>query len=150
MAVITTDPLWMQNLDYSAGEDRILIDALWGQGVVGAGDLRVTQRAAGTNMSVDVAAGHVVIPGTSALEQGAYLCRLPAVQNITLDPAPSVGTTRYDILVAEVRDGQVDLGPNNDWQIRPISGTAASTPVEPTLPDNCVPLSRITVASGTA
>jgi hypothetical protein len=151
MTLTGTDPLWMQNVTYDGNEDRWLMEALASDGVVNAGDCKVTQRAAGTNMSVDVAAGLVFVPGTdNPLTQGTYLCRLQAVANVTLDAAPSAGTSRYDLIVAEVRDGQVNLGPNHDWQLRAIKGTAASTPVEPTLPPSCVVLARVTIASGTA
>jgi hypothetical protein len=151
MTLTETDPLWMQNVLYDGNEDRWLMEALASDGIVNAGDLKVTQRAAGTNMSVDVAAGMIFVPGTdNPLTQGTYLCRLPSTKNVTLDAAPSAGTSRYDIIVAEVRDGQVNLGPNHDWQLRAIKGTAASTPIEPTLPPSVVPLARVTIASGTA
>lgn len=145
-----TDPLWMQNLSYDAGEDRQFIAAVFQDGVVGPTDLKVVQRAAGTNMSVDVGAGTVAIPGTDGLEQGTYLHRYDAVTNVVLDPAPSVGTTRYDLIVAEVRDAQVNLGANNDGRIRAVAGTAASSPVEPAVPASSVVLARVTVAHNTA
>jgi hypothetical protein len=46
----------------------------------------VAQRAAGANMSVDVAAVSVVIPGTDDLEQGKYLGRSSAVTTLPSPP----------------------------------------------------------------
>lgn len=150
MPVIATPPLWMQNLPYSASADRSALSAIFDAGVVGAGDLLVAQRAAGTNMSVDVAAGYVAVPGTTAVDQGTYLCYNPAPVNVSLDPAPSAGTSRYDLIIAQVRDAQADLGANNDWQITVVTGTAASTPTEPSIPDSSVILARVVVFSTTA
>jgi hypothetical protein len=144
------DPIFQQNLSFSATELRALPAAVFRSGVINAADLKVVQRAAGTNMSVDVAAGAVAVPGTDAVGQGTYLCTNTAVANVSIGAAPSAGTTRLDLIVAEVRDGDVNAGPNNDWLISVIAGTAASTPVEPTVPDSCVQLARVTVASGTA
>lgn len=144
------DPIFQQNLSFSATELRALPAAIFRGGVINAGDLKVAQRAAGTNMSVDVAAGPVAVPGTDAAGQGTYLCTNSAVLNVTIGAAPSAGTTRYDLIIAEVRDGDVNAGANNDWVIRPVVGTAASTPVEPATPVSSVVLARVTVASGTA
>jgi hypothetical protein len=148
--VTLNDPLFQQNLSYSATEDRALATAVFRGGVILATDLKVVQRAAGTNMSVDVAAGAVAVPGTDAVGQGTYLCTNTAVVNVTIGAAPSAGNTRLDLIVAEVRDGDVNAGPNNDWLISVVAGTPASTPTEPAVPDSCVQLARVTVASGTA
>lgn len=144
------DPIFQQNLTYSATEVRALPAAIFRGGVIGAGDLKVAQRAAGTNMSVDVAAGAVAVPGTDAVGQGTYLCTSTAVENVTIGAAPSAGNTRLDLVVAQIRDGDVDAGPNNDWIITVVAGTPASTPVEPTAPDSCVVLARVSIASGVA
>jgi len=144
------DPVFQQNLSFSATELRALPAAVFRGGVINAGDLKVVQRAAGTNMSVDVAAGQVAVPGTDAVGQGTYLCTSTAVENVTIGGAPSAGTTRLDLIVAQVRDGDVNAGPNNDWIISVVAGTAASTPSEPTAPASSVVLARVSVASGTA
>lgn len=144
------DPLWQQNLSYSGTEDRTLAAAIFRGGVISAGDLKVTQRAAGTNPSVDIAAGVCAIPGTDAVGQGTYLCSNTAVVNLSIGAAPSAGNIRLDLVIAEVRDADVNAGANNDWQLRVVAGTPASTPTEPSLPVSAIPLALVTVASGTA
>jgi len=148
--VTFADPIFEQNLSYSATEVRALPAAIFRGGIISAGDLKVVQRAAGTNMSVDVAAGVAAIPGTDAVGQGTYICTSTAVENLSIGAAPSAGNTRLDLIIAEVRDADVNAGANNDWQLRVVAGTPASTPTEPSLPVSAIPLALVTVASGTA
>ena len=140
-------PLWEQNDTYSATQDRQLIDALWSAGVVGVSDLIVSQRGAGANMSVDVAAGSAVVAGTDTTGQGKYLCKSDAVVNVSLATAPSTGQTRIDLIIAQVRDSDAIGGANNDWQIVAVTGTAATTgtQVAPATPASSLVLAQITV-----
>ena len=56
------DPIWLQNAVYSASEFRDVLEVFPNVGAVNVNDLKVSQRGAGANMSVDVAAGLGVIP----------------------------------------------------------------------------------------
>jgi hypothetical protein len=143
-------PMFMQNEDYTATEFRQLSTAIMRGGVVNAADLKVTQRAAGTNMSVDVAAGVGVVEGTDAVGQGLYVCPSTEVVNVTIPPAPSAGNSQITLIVQQVRDGDQNAGPNNDQVIVAVSGDPASTPAEPTIPASSLVLAKVTVASGTA
>lgn len=139
------DPLWMQNLSYTAAEDRDAFAALTTAGVVAVPDLKVSQRGAGPNMSVDVAGGAAVITGTDAAGQGNYLCRSDAVTNVGLASSPASGQSRIDLIVATIRDAAV-TGSNNDWILQAVTGTAsAGTPAVPTLPASSLLLAQVTV-----
>jgi len=142
-------PLWMQAaigdppLPYSATQDRGLIDTIaTAPGVVLGGDLRVSQRAAGANMSVDVAAGSAFVAGGAVAGQGKYLCQSTSVINVPVSPAPGAGT-RTDLVVAQVNDKQSDGGPYYNWNPVVLAGTA-------TVPAgmSAIPLATIAVAAG--
>lgn len=123
-------PLFEQNLTYSALQFRALADSLFAaQGVLGD-VMQARQRAAGANMSVDVAAGSCVITGTDVSEQGKYLCRSSAVTNVAIATAPGAGNSRIDAIYARVRDSSAIGGAFDDWIIAAVTGTPASTGTE--------------------
>lgn len=127
-------PLWQQNNSYSAEADRALVTTLLQPGVAQSGDLAVTERAAGANLSVDVAPGTVVVEGTEAGRQGYYVCVSTSTVNVPLDAAPPSGQSRLDVIVAQVRDGAYS-GSLNDWTITKVTGTPTTgTPLWPDLP----------------
>jgi hypothetical protein len=145
-------PLWMQEGTYPANLDRFFIQDALGPGpalLSGSGALQVTQRAAGTNMSVDVAAGRALIPGTDIANQGAYTIWSDTVVNVPIAVAPGVGTARIDLIVAQVRDDFVIGGGRSDFVIVPIQGTAAVTgsQVAPAVPSSTLVLAQILVGS---
>lgn len=145
-------PLWEQNAAHSAQTVRNLISALFAEGVVGSGDGKVTQRAAGSTMSVDVAKGTFVIQGDTDADQERYLCRSTTTENHPITAAPAAGLFRRDRVIAEVRDAAVIGGTNNDWQFRVVAGTpnAANPPPLPAIPGTAVELAQVSVASGVA
>jgi hypothetical protein len=146
--VTLRQPLWMELGSYSATQDRQALAALFSQpGVIGPTDLEVVQRGAGANMSVDVAAGSCVVGGTTAALQGNYLCQSDAVANVVIAASPSLGNSRIDLIVAQVRDQDIDLGTHNDWELIAVTGTPAATgtQVAPALPASSVLLATIAV-----
>ena len=145
-------PSWLQNLSYSALQDRLIAMAALRPGIVELGDLLVSTRALGANMSVDIAPGTVVVKGTDVVNQGNYVCRSSALENRTIAAAPGAGQSRIDAVYARVRDGQASGGADNDWILAVQTGVAATTgsQVAPALPTSSVELARVTVASGTA
>lgn len=116
-------------------------------GVVGAGDLAVTQNGT-PNMSVNVAAGRAFIRGTetASLNQGAYGFFNDGVVNLAV-AASDPTNPRRDLIVAQVRDANY-AGAANDARLTVITGTPAAVPVDPTIPPNCLVLARISVAAG--
>jgi len=106
---------------------RRVFDALGLQpGVYDAGDLKVTQRGAGANMSVDVAAGRAWVRGLDSLStQGSYHCESDAVENKVVTAAHAT-LPRIDQVVARVYDTSVIGGGIDTWQLEVIAGTPTS------------------------
>lgn len=147
--VMGLKPLFLQNAtNYTALDLRDLIESGFTEGVDGQSDLAVTQRAAGTNMSVDVDFGSAVVQGNSPAGSRYYMIRNDsAPTNVPLDAAPG-SNSRIDLIVATVRDAAVGGGANNDWVLQAVTGTAGTSPSPPAVPTNSVELARVIVASG--
>jgi hypothetical protein len=143
-------PLWSANVSVPAAGDRRLITRMFrATGVIdkAAGHLAVTQRATGANMSVDVAVGACVIPGTDVANQGSVFCDSDAVVNVAVNAAPGAGTSRIDRIYAKWNDADV-LGGTSSWTISYAAGTAAGSPSAPALPASSIPLAQFTIVSG--
>lgn len=142
---------WLQAGDYSAREDRLVIAAAVPTEQVidpAGGGLLVTQRAAGTDMSVDVAAGIAVIEGDDQADQGNYVARNTAAANVAGITAP--GSNSWIVIVyLQVRDPDAGGSAGDDAALGFVTGTAAASPVAPTLPDSAIELARITIPTGT-
>lgn len=101
---------------------------LVGEGVVGAGDLEVTQRGAGANMSVDVAKGAAWVKGDdNADAQPTYRVRTDATVNLAIAGADATNP-RIDRVIAEVLDSAFS-GVSLTWRLRIVQGvpTAGAT-----------------------
>lgn len=116
-----------------------------GEGVVAGGDMKVTQRGAGANMSVDVAAGVAWVLGDTATDQPPYRIRNDATVNLAVTAANATNP-RKDLVVAEVLDSAF-TGSSNLWRLRVIAGTPAGSPAVPTLPATAIPLAVLTIAA---
>lgn len=154
------DPLWIQStvdpptFSYSAREDRRLIDALLNEGVLTGGALLVSERAAGANNTVDVAIGLCVITGDDEANQGKYLCRSTAIENVAVTAAPG-SLKRRDLIIARVRDSQAGGGDgpdDHDWLLEHVEGTDldASDPDAPATPDSAIVLASLLRTAGDA
>lgn len=145
-------PLWAGGTSYDAVDWRRLLTELFlSAGVIdyNGGDLKVTQRGAGANMSVDVAAGACVVDGTNTAGQGRFFCSSDAVVNVTGFTAPGAGTSRIDRIVARVIDADFVGSGTSSWVIERVAGTAAASPSVPALPASSIPLGRVTLVSST-
>lgn len=140
-------PLFIQASTYTAEKTRTLIAAAFHPGALDAGDLLVTQRGAGANMTVDVAAGTVCIPGSSA-SRGSYLCRNTATVSKTIGAAPGAGDSRIDLIAAVVADAQYS-GSDNEWTITVVAGTADPDPDVPATPSGGIALATVLVEDDT-
>jgi hypothetical protein len=142
-------PLYMQEQAYPAQLDRMfLMDMTSGLGqLFTTGSYVVSQRAAGANLSVDVAAGRAIVPGTDTANQGSYYCWSDAVTNVPINTPPGTGQSRIDTIVLQVQDDFVTGGGLSQFQIVPIQGTPATTgsQVQPTLPASCLALANVLV-----
>jgi hypothetical protein len=103
-------------------------------------------------MSVDVAPGLAVIPGTDIAGQGKYVGRMKNTVNVPISAAPGAGLTRVDLVYAHVADATVIGGAVNAMTVETVAvGTAVSSnPVPPPVPATAIALANVTVASGTA
>lgn len=138
------DPLWLDAASYSAREDREALALIVTEGLISGG--AVTPRAAGANMSVDVAELVAAIAGDEVPDQGVYVVRSDADENVTV-AAADPNDARTDLLVARVRDASgADPGAANDWVLEVIAGTPGGAAA--TLPDTALQLGTITVPAG--
>jgi hypothetical protein len=153
---------------HSASLFRQTLQALIeGTGVVGPGDLATTQNGT-PNMSVNVAAGVLILPGSqggttgmpvnqgsqnatyssllaSLTNQGVYAAYNDAVANQSI-AASNPTNPRIDLITACVQDAQYS-GSFNQVIFSVVTGTAAVSPVAPTPPLNSVVISQIAVAA---
>jgi len=130
---------------YAAIATRQGHDLMWvNEGVVRLG-LQVTQRGAGANMSVDVAAGSCVIVGDDVAGQGKYMCVSDAVTNVTVPAAPASGS-RIHRVVARIKD-KLHSGSwtTYEWTVELLADTGSGTPA---LPASAINLGRVTVVAG--
>ena len=138
-------PLWQQANSYPSQLDRSLFATLWPRGGVQGGAVT----AVANTMNLSIAPGSVAVPLQSG--QGGALCRWDAAEVVTLDAAPPSGQTRWDVLVCQVRDNQIDSGPINDWIFAIVKGTPSdSNAVIPPTPPNDLALANVTVPGAAA
>ncbi len=122
MQAVTGDPA----LSYTAQSFRGVFDALVPvAGVTFKGDLAVTQRALGTNMSVDVPTGQAAVRGNVIAQQGTYLVRNTALINVPLATSSPTGD-RWDVIVVQVYDKQADSGTQYAVNIAVVQGTPSA------------------------
>lgn len=151
---------------------RALGSMINGSGIVAPGtDLKVSQNT-GTDLKVQVSAGQAWIAGTLGSANGLPINRMPLVSlpgtvgvaspNFTsqgmyygYNDAAIVGLTlaaanatysRHDLIVATVTDAQY-AGATNSFVIQVITGTPATTPVNPTTPANSIALGFVNVSA---
>lgn len=155
-------PVTLQAGNYSAIDDRRFWTATLQEGVLSGGSYQVIQRAAGANMTVDVASSvgdGAIVQGDSVTAQGAYFVP-PTAANVNVDIAAADATNpRNDLVVLEVKDDQHDAGGLNLARVRVITGTPnASAAIgnapgangTPALPSSCLLLAVVNVTAGLA
>jgi hypothetical protein len=152
-------PLLMQagggdpTFDYSALLTRSLLRAIWRdegvvrRGVTGVSSLKVAQRAAGANFSVDVQPGFAVIEGDDVTDQGFYLVESSAVENLVVPSPPGSGSRTHRV-VAQVRD-KLHNGAYTtyDWLLQVLEDTGSGTPATPA---SAISLATVSVAAAQA
>jgi hypothetical protein len=145
---LRTPPSWLQNGTHPADNDRLTVtNTLWGSGgVADYGAMKVSQ--SGTpGMSVQIAAGHSIIPGTQVSNQGYYVAFNDAAATVAIATAdPSL--PRIDRVCVVVQDSFYS-GANNQVIFQTVTGTPASSPVAPAAPNNALSLATVAVAAGT-
>lgn len=151
---MTRRVLWMQAASgdtppqNAAIDDRQLLTAVFNQpGICNATgvDLKVSQRSAGANFSVDIAPGVAVVRGTDAPGQGLYVITSDAIENVTV-PVPPASGSRTHRVVAQVRDKLHNSSDwsTYDWVPMVLEDTGSGTP---DVPDSALDLGTVTVAA---
>jgi hypothetical protein len=154
MAISLTWPITSDGagaVQYTANDWRTLLTNLFDEGVLGADSFEVTERALGTNMALDIAAGVAVIEGDDAAGQGNYL--VEATESLS---AVTIGTAhasnpRIDLVGIQLRDPSEGGSAGRDSIFSVVAGTAAASPSAPSTPDSFLTLAQVLVpASATA
>lgn len=113
------------------------------------GGLRVSQRGAGANFTVDIAAGITAVQGDDVSGQGKYACESTAVENRTIAAPPGSGT-RIHRVIARVND-KLHNGalPANTYTftLEVLVDTGAGTPATP---NSAISLATVSVTAGQA
>lgn len=118
-------PEYLQTKTYSAKKDRRVQQAeVMQEGIVDFGHYKVTQRGAGANMSVDVAAGEAWVDGDSSAEQGFYHVVNDATVNVAI-AAASGSNPRIDAVVLAVNDS-TEIGGSDEYKLEALTGTATA------------------------
>lgn len=125
-------------------------------GLFESGHFASTQRAAGANMSVDLATGAALLSPGSATLQGSYVGYNETAGYNTSStggmtwPAADGANPRIDLLCLEVRDTAEDGSGSTGFGLRLETGTANAgathqnfTAYWPTVPTGCVPIAAV-------
>ena len=114
-------PLWQQAGSYPSQLDRSLLGALW----PGGGGAGPAPSVVNNTMQITIPPGWLGV----ALQggQGTALCRWDAPELVTLDASPPSGQQRWDAIVCQVRDTQIDTGPDNDFIFTVVKGAPAAS-----------------------
>lgn len=152
-------PFALQNAGatHTASNDRMMLSGLMsGQRSAGSltsrggvvshagGVFNVTQTGT-ASMTLNVNSGIAYVPGSEAGTQGLYCCTNDASDTVII--ATAHGTLpRVDSVIVRVYDSAYS-GALNQWQIEALTGTAAASPVAPTLPNNSIRLYNVSVGA---
>jgi hypothetical protein len=145
-------PLFLQaatgdaTISYTGQQFRnMLATIITGDGVSLPGDLAITQRGAGANMSVDIAPGSFAVTGDTIANQGVYIAQSTATFNLPITAANATNP-RIDLIVAQIFDKQAGGGATTySWSPVAVVGTPAASPVAPALPNSALLLGPVTV-----
>lgn len=123
MTVTLNQPYVLQGSSHSALLFRQAIGTLLGPngGVVSTGDFALSQLST-PNMSVNVAAGQIWVPGSSG--QALYYTRSDTTVNLAIGAA-NVSNPRVDTIVVQIEDAAY-AGSNNDAILTVVPGAAAA------------------------
>lgn len=134
---------------YTANEWRTLLTNLFTEGILGASSFAVTQRAAGANMTLDIAAGVAVVTGDHAAGQGRYLVRDDAADTeaVTISAANPTNP-RIDRVGILIRDPSEGGAAGRDATFSVVTGTPAASPSAPAAPSSFLTLALVTVGAG--
>ena len=106
----------------------------------GTSDLAVTAPASG--MTVNVALGEILVPGSTTTTQGLYYGLNDGTVSVAV-AAADASLTRIDTIAAKVQDSAY-AGGVDSWSLVSVAGTAGSG-VAPSLPASSIALANLTI-----
>lgn len=128
MALVGTSAPWQQVPMPALDLRRMMACLIASEGVAGQADMKVSQRAAGANMTVDIAAGEAVVQGDQVTNQGFYWALNDAVFNLTGFTAAHASLPRIDRVVLRIRDAfHGDAANDVSFQIKTGTATSGAT-----------------------
>jgi hypothetical protein len=139
--------VFLQAGSHPAEDVRRAFDVFIGagsEGYVSTGDLLVAESDTPA-MSVQIAGGRALIQGTESTYSGVYMVENRGVASATI-AAADVSNPRIDIVCATIEDSAYS-GATDAWSISVTTGTAAASPVAPSLPSNSLLLCTVAVAA---
>ena len=145
MQAVTGDP----DITYPASEFRAsLMGAMFSrEGVydLRGGHLKVTQRSAGANMTVEVAPGRAAIQGDDTSDQGIYVVANTTPYSVAVPAAPASGSRTHRV-IARIRDKSANASWNvYDWVPELLADTGTGLRAEP---PSAITLATVTVPAG--
>jgi len=138
------DPVFLDGLTYPAKEIRKFIKDILTEGILTSGALAVSQHSTPA-MSVDVALGRALVESDEG-NYGTYLIENDATVTKTI-AASDPSNPRIDRIIAQVKDATDIGGSDNKWVLEVLTGTPATSPSAPALPDNALDLALVAVAA---
>lgn len=151
-------PEFIQNQQYSSLRDRVILSRQLTpfKGVMGDTDMKVSQRGAGANMSVDVNAGSAMVEAEPASISGFYHCQNTGTENVVVTAAHAT-LPRIDQVILKVNDSIEGTGGPDGAVFQVLAGTATSgatlanrNGAVSTLPDDSIRLADILVPAASS
>jgi hypothetical protein len=129
---------------------QMLFDGALQEGVVGANDLKVVQRGAGANQSVDVGTGFAWVQIDTGTRNGMGHVTNDATANVTVT-ASNATNPRVDQIILRWNDTSIPTGAGNVPTLEVLTGTATAGATldnrtgATALPNDCLRLADILV-----
>jgi hypothetical protein len=143
---LRTPPSWLQNGSHPAENDRLTTQALWATtGIIKSDSLAVSENSP-AGLSVLVDAGWAAIIGTTQANMGTYVGYNDDTVVLSITTADPTNP-RIDLICLTVNDAYY-TGALNNAVLQVVAGTAAGSPVAPTLPANSISLATVAVGAG--
>lgn len=151
MALTLTWPITSDGagaVTYTAEDWRTLLTNIYTEGILGSGSFKVSERALGASMALDITAGVAVIEGDDAGGQGRYLVEgTESLSGATITTADG-SNPRIDLVGIQLRDPSAGGASGRDSIFSVVAGTAAASPSPPATPDSFLPLAEVSVSAG--
>ena len=146
---ITSSPQTFQR------DRQLLLDQGIQEGVVGIGDLKVAQRAAGANMSVDIAPGFAFVQIDTGTRNGVSHITSDALANVVV-AASHASLPRIDQIILRYNDTSLPTGAGNTPTPEVLAGTPTSGATldnrngAAALPNDCLRLADVLVPAASS